>query len=491
MISTFLLRFVKSLAFTAVMLVLVAIAASAQTVISSSTSSGSSSVGPGSGLGTLTWTVEDDLVTCTETDPPQFYPSYEQWTYSGFVYVDGSGVSHNMSGGASYLVSNGGSPPCPGNYTGTGTLTGDGYTIVFVPNEDSGTATLQPVPVFVNPKYVILAVTYAPPRSQSNVNYSESTLVGNSTALSGSFTNQTSLSVSVSAGFTIPGLSGNSTGSYSTTWSQEADTSSSVSLNKSFQQADEVRGPTSSLGVNHDYDVIWLWLNPLVNFNAGPGPNTLTWTGYSYDMSDIPAMDIYPVFVGYLNGHFSMPSNVAQVLARSWAANQTWPAGQGPGLTSADFATILAADPFSNPSYTVTVPSGSFTSTDGRFTVTDNQNISYTPPPPGGNPITQTYIESYQTTQTQGQGAKYTYQSGFGWDTSFSVGIVEKVSFDIKTSNTLTWTNQWSKTRTNTTTQSASLSVTGPAASDNYTGPTEFVVFQDNIYGTFMFFPVR
>lgn len=491
MIDAFPLRFVKFLVCTAATLLLLAVAASAQTVISSNTSSGSASVGPGSGLGSLNWTVEDDLITCTETDPPQFYPSYQQWTYSSFVYVDGSGVSHNMSGGAIYYFSNGDSPPCPGSYSATSTLTGDGYTIFFAPSGDSGgTASLQPIPMYVNPKYIIMAVVYAPPGSQSNVTYSQNTLVGNSTSLSGSFTNQTSQTVSVSAGFNITGVaSGSVTGNSSTTWSEEADTSASVSLNRSTTQSDEVRGPTSSLGVNHDYDVIWLWLNPLVNFNVGPGQNTLVWTGYSYDTHDQFDMDVYPVYVGYLNGHFTIPSDVAHVLSRSWATNQTWPSGQGPGLTSADFATILAADPFSNPSYSI--PAGSSTSPDGRFTVTDNQNISYTPPPPGGNPITETYVESYQTTQTQGQGAKYTFQQGFGTDTSFSTGVILKLSVDIKTQNTLTWNNQWSTTRTNTTGQSASLSVTGPAASDNYTGPTEFVVYQDNIYGTFMFYPVQ
>jgi hypothetical protein len=39
--------------------------------------------------------------------------------------------------------------------------------------------------------------------------------------------------------------------------------------------------------------------------------------------------------------------------------------------------------------------------------------------------------------------------------------------------------------------QSATLSVTGPLATDNYSGPTEFVVYQDNIHGTFMFYPLR
>src|ERR1051325_3433034 len=150
----------------------------AQTLISNSTSSGSASVGPNSGLGTLNWVVEDDLYTCTNSDPPQFYPSYEVWSYSSFVYVDGSSVSHAMSGNASYFQSNGDSPPCPGNYVGTGTLTGDSYTITFVPSSGGyGTATLQPISGFINPKYVVVGVTYAPPGASSSVTYTNTTSV--------------------------------------------------------------------------------------------------------------------------------------------------------------------------------------------------------------------------------------------------------------------------------------------------------------------------
>jgi hypothetical protein len=472
----------------------------AQTVINSSTSSGSVFVGPVSGLGILSYDVTYQLVTCTETDPPQFYPSYQEWSYGNFVYVDGSGVSHAMSGGASYFSSDGDSPPCPGNYVGTGTLTGDDLTIIFVPDSnESGTATLQPISGHINPKYVVLAVTYAPPGSQSNVNYSESTLLGDSTSIANSNNFQSSIKVSIKATTGVAtgifGLQGSTTYSYSQGWINEQDTSSSISLNKTTQIAELVRGPSSSQGINHDYDVIWLWLNPLALYDVLPGPDSVTWTGYDYDATDMPDMDVYPVYVGYLNGHFAIPSDVATVLARPWATGQTWGPGEGPGLTAQDFMKILAADPFSNPTYTVSVPAGSLTTSDGRFTVTGNQNVSYVPPPPGGNPITQNYIEGYVTTTTQGQGSKQSLQVAWSLDQSLSVGFgkhfIASLTADTQYSRTQTWTYQWSTTRTNTTSQSASLSVTGPAASDNYTGPTEFVVFQDNIYGTFMFYPAR
>jgi hypothetical protein len=57
----------------------------------------------------------------------------------------------------------------------------------------------------------------------------------------------------------------------------------------------------------------------------------------------------------------------------------------------------------------------------------------------------------------------------------------------LTTADTLSWTNKWSSQSTQQVGQTAAVSVTGPAFADNYTGPVEFNVFQDNVYGTFMF----
>src|SRR4051794_37111711 len=40
----------------------------------------------------------------------------------------------------------------------------------------------------INPKYIIVGVTYAPPGPQSNVSYADSTMVGTTTNLSSSYT---------------------------------------------------------------------------------------------------------------------------------------------------------------------------------------------------------------------------------------------------------------------------------------------------------------
>lgn len=45
----------------------------------------------------------------------------------------------------------------------------------------------------IGPKFAVVTVTYAPPGSASSVNYSNSTMLGNSVSLSSSFTNDTSV----------------------------------------------------------------------------------------------------------------------------------------------------------------------------------------------------------------------------------------------------------------------------------------------------------
>jgi hypothetical protein len=456
------------------------------------------SISLGSGLGTLTYTETDRSGSCDGSPGPlRVGDEYQSWGYSNFVLQDSSG-RHNLDGSVVYFRSNGPTPPCEMSSTRTPViLTGAGYNVSFVPGPGVASATLLPTLGFINPKYFILGVTYAPPGSQSNVQYGNSTLVGTSTSISDSIANEFAQSFSIGADIGVgigaaASAQSTVTATVSTSYTEEKDNSTSISVSKTTTNQDEVRGPASSLGVDHDYDVIWLWLNPTLNFSAGPGPNVLQWSGYGYDPSDFNEMDKYPVTVGWLNGHIPMPPDVATVLARSWASTQIWPAGQGPGLNAADFAAILAADPFSNPAYTVTLPAGSHTSTDGRFTMTDNSNVAYVPGPIGGNPITQTYTEAYSTTDAAGQGSKSTGQVGFSLEESFKAGFfAAHISADFKQSYTLTATDQWSQTRATTADQSASLSITGPAATDNYTGPTEFVVFQDNIYGTFMFYPVR
>jgi len=393
---------------------------------------------------------------------------------------------------------------CPPQNTRTGSL----QPLTCPPNPTptpipTPSPTPSPTPAvggFIGPKFVVLTVTYAPPGSRSTVTYTNSNMLGTSLSLTNSFTNDVSVSTSVTAGFSIFGLGATTTSTNSADLTQESDSSSSIALNEASTKSTIIPGPASSaVGLDHDEDIIWVWLNPVIHFVVNSS-TSFTWTGFGFDLND-PAnnTDILGIPVKFLNGHAPMPADIADVLARRWAppiacdpttdtecgADGT----KGPGLTAADLATILSADPFSNPAYVINIPSGSPCTADGRFCLTTNQNLQYSPPPPGGQPITQTFSVTHQTTATQGQGAQTTYKVGFSRD--FTAGTDPKFlptfSAKLSVADTLSWMSKWSSLSTQQVGETASLSVTGPAVADNYTGPVEFNVFQDSLYGTFMF----
>lgn len=98
------------------------------------------------------------------------------------------------------------------------------------------------------------------------------------------------------------------------------------------------------------------------------------------------------------------------------------------------------------------------------------------------------YNWSFSTTQTTGKGAKDRYSQGFAIEVKNSATSIAHITVDIKTSTTFTWMDQWNTTMTQMMSQTNSVSIHG--WTPPYTGPDEFNVFQDNIYGTFMVYPV-
>jgi hypothetical protein len=334
--------------------------------------------------------------------------------------------------------------------------------------------------VDLNLKFQILGVDYAPPGSKSFTNYGNSTVRGTSTMDAGTFTTSTGYSASLMAGLNFLGLAkGVVTATYSNSYSQENDVSSSIAITSTTANTDIVNGPASSaVGVDHDYDVVWVWINPMASAVVGPGK--VVFTGYSYNNADdAHEMELIPLYVYWLKAPSTIPAAVASRLARSWDTS-----GVG-GLTASDYASILAADPFSVAGYNPN------TDTGYRFDLQGGQTFSYEPPPPGGQPITEQYTASTQTTSTQGQGAKNTSMVGFSIDFSTGVTIFAEFGADVKISNSYTTTDQWSSAINSIIGKTAALSITGPATSDNYTGPTTMQVWRDNIYGSFMFYPVN
>ncbi len=332
---------------------------------------------------------------------------------------------------------------------------------------------------YLNLKFQVLAVDYAPPGSRSNVSYSGSTLRGTSVGSGSSYNNTVSISISGDAGVNLFGLAtGGLTATFDASYAQERGTTSSVSIQTTSSNSDTVPGPASSaMGVNHDFDVIWVWLNPVTAVYVGT--NTVTPAGFAYNAHDDQfGMEVVPIQVRYLKNPSLMPAGLLQRLARSWD-------GSGlSGLNTADYAKILAADPFNSPSYNPN------TDTSGRFQPVGGSTVPYVPAAPGGQPATVSGSIATQATTTLGKTSKYTYSVGETLAFSSSVTFIADFAQKLTIKDTYTTTDSWSSAINTQVGKTASYSVTGPASTDNYTGPVSFQVWRDNVYGSFMFYPL-
>lgn len=343
---------------------------------------------------------------------------------------------------------------------------------------------------WVRPKYQVAGLTYAPPGSHSNASYKNGFQNGTSTSQSLSFTTgiQYRESVSVSGNWIGKVLSGSGEVTATTTygWSQTQESNNSTSVTQQISNGLIVPGPASSgAGVDHDFDTIYVWLNPeifMMVFNT-----SVVSGGYGYDGRDpVIGMDVVPLTVGQLKGTQAIPPNLWSRL------NRTWDTSLG-GLTTADFQDILLANPFAfNPGFNPN------TDTSHRYELPLSGNpplpanviMNYTPVPSGGQPTAQTYSTSYTSTSTAGKTASTKQDTSFSVDAAGSITYYAKLT--AKTSSQSNWStsNQWSQSVTNGISQSADFTIVPPLASDNYTGPTAIQVWKDNVYGTFMFYPL-
>ena len=216
--------------------------------------------------------------------------------------------------------------------------------------------------------------------------------------------------------------------------------------------------------------------------------------------------------LGYLNGHFgAMPPSLLALTNRTWANGQMFASGQSAALNSADFAQIAQFDPFNNSGYGSTEigynPPAS--TPDNRFTLSacnSYNSVFYTQAAPSQTPGTYTCQLSYSNLSTQAQSLTNTTSNEFSIDSSFSGGTwFNKFTLTLKSSYTLTTTTQADSSISTTQASSAQAAITGPACNNQVpyvgpcvpvydasgTDPVQFNIFQDNMYGTFMFAPVH
>ncbi len=476
--------------------------------------------------GTLTYTV-----TAGPINPcgPEGQLSYQQYTYSSFNYQN-NGSNYPLTGGLVYYNSPGSSQGCPPSGIPSTPISLDASSYgagcdITINSQEGGTYYTQtltcpapPVTGYVDPKYIVVGITYAPPGPSPNtwVKYTNSTYVGVTESLKNSFTHGSTQTVSLTSDTNIPGVfEGKITASQSTSNSQTTTSSSSVTTSVQVQSGEQTFGTGNYFApVNNDYDIIWIWLNPVVIFSIGSsGPPV--WNGYGFDMNDQSDLDVVGIPLGYLNGDFGpMPEQYLASTNRSWAANQIWPSGQGPALTTADFAQVASTDPFSQSSYGASnigyAPPPS--TPDNRFTLSQCNgqdggltSINYDQGSPNVSAGIYPCNLIYTNLTTQAQSISNTYSQTFSVDTSFSgSAFFTKFTLSLNNSNTLSWTTEAQASITNSTTSTASLSVQGPNCNNTPPSltcnpeydaggnePIQFNVYQDNMYGTFMFAPIH
>ncbi|MGC9292494.1 MAG: hypothetical protein ACP5EP_07180 [Acidobacteriaceae bacterium] len=153
----------------------------------------------------------------------------------------------------------------PGAISGSTTvpfiMEGDGST-ANVTYSITGNVIVNTVTGYINPKYVVVGVTYAPPGPSPNtfVNYMNSTFVGTTTSFLSSFKSSNTLSISLSYSTGIPGVFGGKiTATNSNTNSQTTTNSSSVTTSIQVDSGEQTYGTGDYFApVDNDYDLTLL-----------------------------------------------------------------------------------------------------------------------------------------------------------------------------------------------------------------------------------------
>lgn len=389
-----------------------------------------------------------------------------------------------------------------GGMTTNGTITGTSE-IYHLSNVTSG----------LHPKYVVLDVLYAPPGSGSSLTYTNQTAVGNTSSTTNSFTEAATLSLSSAKAQLIgkvakpeitkdngttkagsPGTTyqvGGLTGTIEGDFTYKSSGTASFAMTTTTTDALVVPGPKSSAaGVDHESDIVQVWINPELDYTVGSNAYSLVWNGYATNPDDTNVapgeMDIIPLTIGQLDGTSPIPTALQQILDRNWDPVSAGGAG---GITQADLGIIKQRDPFAdNLSFDPNLPvfDSATNSCAGRYTFdpVHGQTFPYTPLSTQNQPLTQNYTISSAKSLNWDEATSDTYSVGVS--ANFKIGT----SLDsLKATDTVTFVNSWDPAKANSQTTSQALSIVNPKASDGYNGPGHIQIWQDNLYGTYMFYP--
>jgi len=306
----------------------------------------------------------------------------------------------------------------------------------------------------VRPAYQILTVVYAPPgtnggKSTSEVDYSTGSSTGTTTSTSSSFKDGIDVSATVTAG----PITANADFNFSKTTTD----SSSVECKKSESYDIKLNGPAAD-GINHDDDIFYLWLNPILYVTVDR-KNNVNW---ELGIDGPPPMEIQWVSVAGLknpNNPNLMSPGTKKLLDAA-------------GLAQSDYANILSTNPLASGPSAIDL--------NRYWPLT--QSFPYEPPIQASDPVpTETYTVQNSVTNT----STHTEEVQYGVSVSVSAGLKEPFSLSLKVTESFQWTNTNSQSQQTESSQSASVTIGGPAF--GYTGPTDLLAYWDSVYSTFMF----
>lgn len=309
----------------------------------------------------------------------------------------------------------------------------------------------------VRPKFYILTVLYAPPGtasgvSPSSVTYGSGSSTGTKAVISSTFQAGIGVTATVEANLTTVSLSAQASFGFS----QTTNDSETINIEKTTTSKLSNVGPPVD-GIDHDRDLIYLWLNPAIDI-------ALTPTSAAWTFPDRVA-DIQYVYVGWLKDPSRMPQYVAMRLAQY-------------KITSDDYKVMLEADPFAD---------GSTAIDPNRYRMI-NTTFPYEPPFSPTSPVpTQEFACSIKTGTENASSVEKEYKVGASVEVGSKFADVWKAT--VKVEGHLAWTSKDTTTKVGGTSETATAVVGGP--SFEYTGPTDIGVYYDVLYKTFMFAPVE
>jgi hypothetical protein len=480
--------------------------------------------------GTLTYNVTSGPISPCG---PEGQFSYQQYTYSSFVYQNNG--NYAIPGSLVYYNSPGSSQGCPPSGIPSLPISldastyGSGCTIT-INSQEGGTYYTQTLtcPTITtatyDPLYKVISILYSPPGNDSYNGFTDTTSIATNTTVGSNFT--ASRSITFTEGF------GNCTlecASVSESFGASQSSLSSSAFADTFGDATSLTNSplsTASNVINHSMDMIVTWLDPQVTVTGnGSTPQSYsvnvapTANGATPDPDIIwltaNVMEAQPGTVSTANpyGQSAVPyfwlnqqqdrvtgqnvPGMAGICANLNVAeydNLSCTTADQCGCNPNDFAPLLAQDPLVNASGntspltvdtsqncgTLPTPSGA----DCRFVPVPEQPGSTTqevetmsgPDSPGGNTGCSgfTQYENQSATQTLGSADAY------------SVGVSVKAgSFGFSTTKSGQW--QWSQSKSTGTTSGQGVSQGVKMCSYTVGCGAQIPIYEDTVYHTFAF----